>query len=58
VRVAESGIHSGSDVAKLRAAGYAALLIGESLMSAPSPGKALVTLMKDAMTEKVAGSYP
>jgi indole-3-glycerol phosphate synthase len=58
VAVAESGIHSGSDVAKLRAAGYGAFLIGESLMSAPSPGEALVTLIKDAMTEIVAGVHP
>ncbi|MFZ0957705.1 MAG: indole-3-glycerol phosphate synthase TrpC, partial [Candidatus Sulfotelmatobacter sp.] len=32
VRVAESGIHSGADVARLRAAGYHAFLVGESLM--------------------------
>lgn len=58
VRVAESGIHSGSDVAKLRAAGYGAFLIGESLMRAQYPGEALVTLMKDAMAERVADVYP
>ena len=39
VRVAESGIHGADDIARLRAAGYHAFLIGESLMKAESPGK-------------------
>jgi len=39
--VAESGIKNGKDIARLRAAGYQAFLIGESLMKAVSPGKAL-----------------
>jgi indole-3-glycerol phosphate synthase len=46
VRVAESGIHSGDDVARLRAAGYHAFLIGESLMRAERPGEALRELLK------------
>ena len=50
-RVAESGIHSGADIARLRAAGYQAFLIGESLMAAKSPGEALRTLLADASTE-------
>ena len=41
VRVAESGIHSAEDVARLRAAGYHAFLVGESLMRAERPGEAL-----------------
>jgi indole-3-glycerol phosphate synthase len=41
VRVAESGIRSGEDLARLRAAGYQAFLIGESLMRAERPGEAL-----------------
>jgi indole-3-glycerol phosphate synthase len=41
LRVAESGIHSAEDVARLRAAGYDAFLVGESLMRASSPGVAL-----------------
>jgi len=45
VRVAESGIHSGADVARLRAAGYHAFLIGESLMRADRPGDALRELI-------------
>jgi len=48
VRVAESGIHSGADVARLRAAGYDAFLIGESLMRAERPGEALKILMEEA----------
>jgi len=48
VRVAESGIHTGDDIAKLRAAGYHAFLIGESLMRAKSPGKALQELLSSA----------
>jgi indole-3-glycerol phosphate synthase len=46
VRVAESGIHSAKDVAQLRAAGYDAFLVGESLMRADSPGEALRELMR------------
>ncbi len=46
VRVAESGIHSAEDVARLRAAGYDAFLVGESLMRADSPGEALRELMR------------
>jgi indole-3-glycerol phosphate synthase len=41
VRVAESGIRSGEDIARLRAAGYEACLIGETLMRAERPGEAL-----------------
>jgi indole-3-glycerol phosphate synthase len=43
--VAESGIESGDDIARLRAQGYQAFLIGESLMKAPSPGEALRALL-------------
>jgi indole-3-glycerol phosphate synthase len=46
VRVAESGIRSASDVARLRDAGYHTILVGESLMRAPSPGGALRKLKK------------
>jgi len=48
VRVAESGIHSGADVAQLRNAGYDAFLIGESLMRAERPGEALLKLLDEA----------
>jgi indole-3-glycerol phosphate synthase len=46
--IAESGIQSGKDLARLRAAGYCAFLIGESLMKASSPGNALRTLIVQA----------
>jgi len=45
VRVAESGIHSASDLERLRAAGYDAFLVGEWLMRAESPGDALRELL-------------
>lgn len=50
LRVAESGIHNGADVARLRAAGYQAFLIGEALMKAESPGKALRALLAESAT--------
>ena len=45
VRVAESGIGSAADVAMLRAAGFDAFLIGESLMRRPDPAEALRELL-------------
>jgi indole-3-glycerol phosphate synthase len=49
--VAESGIHNGADIASLRAAGYQAFLIGESLMKAKSPGEPLKALLAEAQRE-------
>jgi len=46
--VAESGIESGTDIARLREAGYRAFLIGESLMRTPLPGHTLETLLLEA----------
>jgi indole-3-glycerol phosphate synthase len=48
VRVAESGIATAEDLARLRAAGFDAFLIGESLMRQPDPGEALVALISGA----------
>jgi len=45
VKVAESGIETRGDIAKLRQAGFDAFLIGESLMRAPRPGEALRELL-------------
>jgi indole-3-glycerol phosphate synthase len=42
--VAESGILSRSDVAKLRSGGIGAFLVGEAFMRAPDPGQALAEL--------------
>lgn len=43
--IAESGIHSVEDLRALRAAGYQAFLVGESLMKAPHPGEVLRDLL-------------
>ncbi len=48
VRVAESGIRSSVDLERLRAAGYDAFLIGESLMRQRDPGAALAALLAGA----------
>jgi indole-3-glycerol phosphate synthase len=43
--VAESGIRDAADVARLRAGGVDAMLVGETLMRAPDPGAALRVLL-------------
>jgi len=48
VRVAESGIRSSQDIARLRNARYQAFLIGETLMRAERPGEALRELVASA----------
>jgi len=48
VKVAESGIETGDDIARLRTAGFDAFLIGESLMRAPHPGDVLRQLLNSA----------
>jgi indole-3-glycerol phosphate synthase len=50
LRVAESGIHSAEDITRLRAAGYQAFLVGETLMRADSPGEALRALLEAKAT--------
>ena len=45
VRVTESGISTPEDIAQLRAAGFDAFLIGESMMRQPDPGIALSALI-------------
>ena len=52
VKVAESGIETGEDIARLRQAGYDAFLIGESLMRAKSPGAALRELLAQAVVAR------
>ena len=47
VAVAESGIETAADVARLRAAGYDVFLVGESLMRQPDPGAALQALLAE-----------
>jgi indole-3-glycerol phosphate synthase len=48
VRVAESGISTPEDLARLGSAGFDAFLIGESLMRQPDPGAALAALLAGA----------
>jgi indole-3-glycerol phosphate synthase len=45
VAVAESGIRSPEDLARLRACGFDAFLIGEYLMTRPKPGEVLAELL-------------
>jgi indole-3-glycerol phosphate synthase len=45
LKVAESGIRSGEDIGRLRASGYEAFLIGETLMRAERTGSALMELL-------------
>jgi indole-3-glycerol phosphate synthase len=56
LRVAESGIRSGEDIARLRGAGYQAFLIGESLMRAERPGVVLRELVASSEMRVSTGS--
>ena len=44
IRVAESGIHDAAALRRLARAGYDAFLVGEHLVTAPDPGRALAAL--------------
>jgi len=48
--IAESGILSRADVARLREGGVGAFLVGEALMRAPDPGQALAELFEFRVT--------
>jgi indole-3-glycerol phosphate synthase len=54
VRVAESGIATAEDLVRLRAAGFDAFLIGESLMRQADPGAALLALLARTATTGAA----
>jgi indole-3-glycerol phosphate synthase len=56
VKVAESGIHTAADMQRLRAAGYDAFLIGESLMRQAHPGEALAKLLSESASQQDGGS--
>jgi indole-3-glycerol phosphate synthase len=45
--VAESGLRSADDLRRMRDRGYDAVLIGEALMRAAAPGRALAALLAD-----------
>ncbi|MCY3928524.1 MAG: indole-3-glycerol phosphate synthase TrpC [Acidobacteria bacterium] len=53
LKVAESGIHSGADVTKLRQAGFDAFLIGERLVLSGDPAAALAELTGEQATSGV-----
>ena len=58
LRVAESGIHTGTQMRQLGDAGYQAFLIGESLMKAAHPGEALKKLLWEAeQGNRAAGEH-
>ena len=48
IRIAESGIHTPAQAAKMAAAGYDAVLVGEALVRARRPGE-LVSQMREAV---------
>lgn len=50
VRVAESGIHAAEDIERLRAAGFDAFLVGESLMRQSDVGRALRALLSPVVS--------
>jgi indole-3-glycerol phosphate synthase len=50
LRVTESGIATAGDLARLKAAGFDAFLIGESLMREADPGAALAALLAGAVS--------
>jgi indole-3-glycerol phosphate synthase len=56
VRVAESGISAPGELKRLRAAGFDAFLIGESLMRQADPGAALAELLAGSATPAVPRS--
>lgn len=58
VRVAESGINTGSQMRDLREAGYHAFLIGESLMKEAHPGLALKKLLAEEARAREAAALP
>ena len=47
VRVAESGVRDGADARRLAAAGYHAILVGETLVTAGRPAQTLAALRAD-----------
>ncbi len=48
IRVAESGVRTAEDIRRLQEAGADAFLVGETLMRAASPGRALARLLGNA----------
>lgn len=55
IAVSESGLHSAADLARLRAAGFDAFLIGEHLMKETDPGAALQSLLTSSHAPSASG---
>ena len=53
VAVSESGISSGLEVARMKEAGFSAVLVGEQFMRAPDPGRELEAMLAGAHEESV-----
>jgi indole-3-glycerol phosphate synthase len=53
LKIAESGLTSGKEMAELRAAGYDGVLVGEALMRADHPGDELARMLAEARRERV-----
>ena len=58
VRVTESGISTPEQIAQLRAAGFDAFLIGESLMRQADPGAALDELLRNPRSQNRDLGHP
>ena len=56
VRVAESGIRTADDTARLRDAGADAFLVGTAFMREPDPGRALAALRRETAVALAAGT--
>ncbi len=58
IAVSESGLRTREDLARLRAAGFDAFLVGEHLMQAPEPEAALRELLGTGMGQAGTGACP
>ena len=58
LKVAESGIHTGADVARLRRAGFDAFLIGERLVLSGDPAATLSELLGAPASPPASGAMP
>jgi len=56
ILVSESGIRTPADLTRLRGAGVRIALVGEHLMKADDPGKALSALLARDVSKNVIGS--
>lgn len=57
VRVAESGLRTGDDIARLLAVGFDAFLMGERFMTDADPGDGLARVRRDAVAARARGMF-